>query len=226
MIERKNSKGEAWSPKPWSLAPELDPALPAMAGRKLKWKTMSRAEQLAHVAAWRARHAGPYRKWVADWQRLCELGLVPGFPNRLAQATGPLAETMLSRARREIAWMEDLDRKYEIFRAEQDARGQLMGPAPAGEAFRELTQQSMGVFKKILTADVPFCEDNVKLIREQREAAAVTIRIGARVALEMYKGQHVGALAALLERLKTIDLSVDGDERAERVASESEPCAD
>ena len=213
MIERKNSKGEAWSPKPWSLAPELDPALPAMVGRKLKWKTMSRAEQLAHVAAWRARHWGPHRKYVEDWKRLCELGLVPGFPNRLAHATGPLAETMLSRARREIAWMEELDRKYELFRADQERLGgEVVGPAPAGEAFRELTQQSMGVFKKILTADVPFCEDNVKLIREQREAAAVTIRIGARVALELYKGQHVGALAALLERLKTIDVSVDGDE--------------
>ena len=117
----------------------------------------------------------------------------------------------LTRARKEIAWMRELDAKYAALRAEYPDDPGLPASAPAGEAFRRLTHQSLAVFDKIVSAEIPFDEDHIKLIREQREAAATTIRIGVRVAMELYRGAQLGALNLLLERLKTIDLSVDGE---------------
>ena len=117
----------------------------------------------------------------------------------------------LTRARREIAWMQELDAKWQALQTENPGDPGLPASAPAGEAFRRLTAKSMDVFDKIVSADVPFCEENIKLIREQREAAATTIRIGVRVAMELYRGAQLGALNLLLERLKTLDVTVDGE---------------
>lgn len=181
--------------------------LPAKAVRKLRWATMTAEERKAHVAAWRARgNAAGRDRWNQHMITLAKLGLIPGLPNRLTMVRGENGmrkETMVERARREIAWMRDLDERFEAFK-ESNPEAAVLDRQSNGDRFRALTDKSMDVFDKILSADLPMVEENAKLIREQREAAAVTIRIGARVAIEMYRGQSIGALQALLEKMKSV----------------------
>jgi hypothetical protein len=93
---------------------------------------------------------------------------------------------------------------------EQDARllalrelgdeAALAAPTNA-DKFREIHGKSLDFFDKVLSEDVEFCEENAKLLNIQLQAASKTIGVGARVAIELYRGQKIGALARLLERL-------------------------
>lgn len=187
------------------VAQGLEP-LPAKAYRKLRYKEMTREEQKAYVAEWRARGNEGRERFRVEWGRLCRLGLVPGWPNRRGFVGRNKLEDVVVRARREIAWMKGLDEQFERYRGEHP---EAEIPVSNSDRFRTLTDKSMDVFDKILSADIPMEDGNEKLIREQREAAAVTIRIGARVAIELYRGQQIGALEALLTRMKQIDVAVD-----------------
>lgn len=186
------------------VAQGLEP-LPPSAYRKKRWKEMTREEQKANVAEWRARGDGG-KRYLQEMGRLAKLGLIPGMPNRRGFVGYRKLEDVVVRARREIAWMKGLDEQFERYRGEHP---EAEIPVSNSDRFRTLTDKSMDVFDKILSADIPMEDGNEKLIREQREAAAVTIRIGARVAIELYRGQQIGALEALLTRMKQIDVAVD-----------------
>jgi hypothetical protein len=196
-----------------------DPGLPA----RWTWAGLDAEGRARHIADWaasperRARRHAAAAVYLKRMGAAAKLGLIPGFPNRITVATVvrhqggrrlPPAEMLRLQALREIAWMEDLDKRIAALQAENPD----LPMATHGDQFRDITGDSMAVFKKILSAPVPFDDDHIRLIREQREAAATTIRVGARIAIEMYRGQHLDALQILAERIKTADLRLDDDE--------------
>lgn len=135
------------------------------------------------------------RRFAEDMQECVRLGLVVGYPGRLTPG-----ETRITRARKELAHMKELDTLL----------------APAGmpthaDKFRDIHGKSLDYFDQVLSAELPFDADSAdlaKLHNIKLAAASKTIQIGARVAIELYRGQNVNALARLLERMgegQTID---------------------
>lgn len=115
------------------------------------------------------------------------LGLLVGMPYRLGRG-----ETRITRARKEIAHMRELD--------------EVLGPADLpthASRFREIHEKSLDYFDEVLSAELPFDAEHAELARLHTiklTAAAKTIQIASRVAIELYRGQRTDVIQRILER--------------------------
>ena len=132
--------------------------------------------------------------YVEDMRECVRLNLVVGYPGRLTPG-----ETRVSRARKEIARMREMDERIIALRELGDEAA-IAAPTNA-DKFREIHGKSLDFFDEVLSTPVVVCEENAKLLNVKLQAASKTIGVGARVAIELYRGQKIGALARLLERL-------------------------
>lgn len=71
------------------------------------------------------------------------------------------------------------------------------------ERFEEIHGKALDFFDKALSEDIEFTEENAKLLNIQLAAASKTIQTSAKLAIERFRGQNMGALARLLERMQT-----------------------
>lgn len=146
-----------------------------------------------------ATQAGSAR-YRANLQEAVRLGLLVGYPLRLTPG-----ENRISRALKEIEHMEKLD--LAIVESGADM------PTYA-ERFNEIHGLALGYFKEVLSAPIPFDKtaealEYSKLHNVKLQAAAKTMGISARLAIERFRAENVGALRRLLERMKEAPAAVE-----------------
>ena len=134
----------------------------------------------------------------AEMRQLLEMGYISRMPGRLRRG-----ETLLSAANKELDRMIEQDEKLELLREEGDL--DAWASRTNAEVWSDIHSDSLKVFKKIVSADIPFTEENIKLIREQREAGSKVLTISARVDIAKFKGQLPGAVARLFARMEALD---------------------
>lgn len=142
----------------------------------------------------------------ADFRECVRLGLLVGMPGRLT----PGKETRISRARAELKRMKEQDRELATLRQAGDL--EALSTETNAQAWQRLHDKSINFFDKVLSENIPLNLDNAALIRIQNDTAQKVITISQKVAIERFRAQNIGALARVIERMRSRGVIVEHEE--------------